>query len=121
MSGRTTALLLAASFALGSGSGAQAADASKSPRGHEVFEKWCTPCHGHGADKPGTVALATLYQGAKPAMLEERTDLTPEIVKHFVRTGVTVMPFFRKTEISDADLDALALYLSSPGASSTGG
>ena len=63
----------------------------------------------------------TLYKGAKPAMLEERTDLTPEIVKHFVRTGVTVMPFFRKTEINDADLDALALYLSSPATKSPGG
>jgi (+)-pinoresinol hydroxylase len=29
-----------------------------------------------------------------------------------VRTGVSVMPFFRKTEISDQELDALAAYLS---------
>ena len=78
-----------------------------------MFEKWCAPCHGRGADKPGTVALAALYKGAKPAMLEERTDLTPEIVERFVRSGVSVMPFFRKTEVSDADLDALALYLAS--------
>jgi mono/diheme cytochrome c family protein len=28
-----------------------------------------------------------------------------------VRTGVSVMPPFRKTEISDADLEALAAYL----------
>jgi hypothetical protein len=28
-----------------------------------------------------------------------------------VRTGVSVMPFFRKTEISDAELDALSKYL----------
>jgi hypothetical protein len=28
-----------------------------------------------------------------------------------VRHGVSVMPFLRKTEISDADLDALAAYL----------
>ncbi len=44
-------------------------------------------------------------------MLEERTDLVPQITKNFVRTGVSVMPFFRKTEISDAELDALAAYL----------
>ncbi len=80
--------------------------------GRAVFQKWCMPCHGVGADKPGTVALATLYKGAKPAALEERTDLTPEIVRQFVRHGVSVMPFFRKTEISDSELDALANYLS---------
>jgi mono/diheme cytochrome c family protein len=44
-------------------------------------------------------------------VLEERTDLTPDTVRHFVRNGVSVMPFFRKTEISDAELEALAAYL----------
>jgi len=33
-------------------------------------------------------------------------------VRHIVRTGISVMPQFRKTEISDAELDALAAYLS---------
>jgi hypothetical protein len=33
------------------------------------------------------------------------------VTKAFVRKGVSVMPFFRKTEIGDADLDALAAYL----------
>ena len=61
--------------------------------------------------KPGTLALAEKYKGEKPALLEKRTDLTPAIVKIFVRNGITVMPFFRKTEISDADLDAIAAYL----------
>ncbi|HEU4618318.1 MAG TPA: cytochrome c [Gammaproteobacteria bacterium] len=80
-------------------------------RGKAVFEKWCYPCHGDGPGKPGTAALQALYEGQKPALLEERTDLTPQVVKTFVRSGVTVMPFFRKTEIGDADLDALAAYL----------
>ena len=44
-------------------------------------------------------------------MLEERTDLVPEITRTFVRNGVSVMPFFRKTEITDAELAALAAYL----------
>ena len=60
---------------------------------------------------PGTDALAAKYKGAKPARLEERTDLTPEFIKTFVRNGVSVMPFFRKTELSDADLEALSAYL----------
>jgi len=80
-------------------------------RGQAVFENWCAPCHAPGARHPGTQALEVLYKGVKPAALEQRTDLTPELTRAFVRTGVSVMPPFRKTEISDADLDALAAYL----------
>jgi mono/diheme cytochrome c family protein len=91
-------------------SAAHAQDAAK-PDGKAVFTKWCAPCHGDGPGKPGTAALQALYKGAKPALLERRTDLVPEITKTFVRNGVSVMPFFRKTEISDAELDALSKYL----------
>jgi mono/diheme cytochrome c family protein len=80
-------------------------------RGNEVFQYWCAPCHAPGPRHPGTQALDVLYKGAKPGALEERTDLAPEITSTFVRTGVSVMPPFRKTEISDADLAALAAYL----------
>jgi len=92
---------------------AASAPASAQPPvdGKAVFDKWCAPCHGDGPGKPGTNALQALYKGAKPALLEKRTDLPPELTKQFVRTGVSVMPFFRKTEISDAELDALAKYL----------
>ena len=76
-----------------------------------MFDKWCAPCHGDGPGKPGTSALQALYKGTKPALLEERTDLVPQLTKTFVRTGVSIMPFFRKTEITDAELDALAAYL----------
>ncbi len=89
-----------------------AADEAKTQKGNEVFQKWCAPCHAPGPGHPGTTAIAALYKGAKPAALEERADLTPEVVKQFVRKGVSVMPFFRKTEVSDAELDALAAYLS---------
>ena len=80
--------------------------------GKQVYEKWCAPCHAPGPDHPGTQALQALYKGSKPDALIERTDLTPPIVKQFVRKGVSVMPFFRKTEITDAELDALAAFLS---------
>lgn len=84
-------------------------------RGHQVFEYWCAPCHAPGPRHPGTQALDVLYKGAKPGALEERTDLVPALTQTFVRTGVSVMPPFRKTEIGDADLAALAAYLA-PGA-----
>jgi mono/diheme cytochrome c family protein len=88
-----------------------AAQAQDAVRGSEVFQNWCAPCHAPGPRHPGTQALDVLYKGAKPAALEQRTDLLPELTRAFVRTGVSVMPPFRKTEISDADLDALAAYL----------
>ncbi len=90
---------------------ANAQDAAAAARGQEVFERWCAACHAPGARHPGTQALEALYKGAKPAALEQRTDLVPELTRAFVRTGVSVMPPFRKTEISDTDLAALAAYL----------
>lgn len=100
---------LAASVALLSLGGAS--HAQDVARGNEVFQYWCAPCHAPGPRHPGTQALEVLYQGVKPAALEQRTDLVPELTRSFVRTGVSVMPPFRKTEISDADLEALAAYL----------
>lgn len=91
-----------------------AADAPTLARGKEVFTYWCAICHAEGDAFPGTVALRTKYQGQLPAELEKRTDLTPAVVETFVRNGISIMPFFRKTEIGDADLDALAAYLSEP-------
>jgi mono/diheme cytochrome c family protein len=80
--------------------------------GKQVYDKWCAPCHAPGPDHPGTTALDALYKGSKPGALIERTDLTPPVIRQFVRKGVSVMPFFRKTEISDAELNALATFLS---------
>ena len=87
-------------------------------QGQAVFHNRCSACHeraggrGGRSDTPGTNSLAAKYKGAKPGALEDRTDLTPEIVKFFVRNGVYYMPQFRKTYISDKELDALAAYLS---------
>jgi (+)-pinoresinol hydroxylase len=100
--------------ALAFGAASVAADAPTLEHGAQVFEKWCLPCHGQGDQFPGTVALDVKYQGKLPGALQERTDLVPDFVKAVVRTGVTVMPFFRKTEVSDADLDALAAFLAEP-------
>ena len=87
-------------------------------RGKAVFDEWCAGCHSRGPRQPGTQALEALYKGAKPAALEDRTDLVPTLTQTFVRKGVSVMPPFRKTEISDAQLADLAAYLApkAPGA-----
>jgi mono/diheme cytochrome c family protein len=87
-------------------------------QGKQVYDYWCLPCHGPGlglpgfAELPGTQQLRIKYRdGSVSPLLAERTDLVPDFVKVIVRQGVSFMPQFRKTEISDADLDALAAYL----------
>jgi mono/diheme cytochrome c family protein len=103
---------------------ARAGDALKDPReqrGREVFQQRCTACHAaipkDGIGPPylpamaGTQALQARYKGAKPAELEQRTDLTADFVKAIVRGGLNSMPFFRPTELSDDDLSALGAYL----------
>jgi mono/diheme cytochrome c family protein len=90
---------------------AAAADRARRDRGKAVYDTWCGACHDPGPRHPGTQALDALYKGTKPGALEARTDLVPKLTETFVRKGVSVMPPFRKTEISDADLAALAAYL----------
>jgi cytochrome c5 len=80
--------------------------------GKKVYDKWCMSCHGEGSTgHPGTLALTTKYQGRVPANLEQRTDLNVDLVNQCVRHGISMMPFFRKTEISDPELAALGEYL----------
>lgn len=79
--------------------------------GQAVYVKWCAPCHAPGITHPGTHALMTKYQGKKSGVLLDWTDLPSLTVKYWVRHGVSVMPHFRKTEISDAELDELAAFL----------
>lgn len=80
--------------------------------GKQVFERWCVHCHGDGPRYPGTASLKAKYGNAAPAALEERQDLSSEVVALFVRHGVSTMAPFRKTEITDAELAALGAYLS---------
>jgi (+)-pinoresinol hydroxylase len=90
-------------------SGLALAAESQADQGRGVYQKWCTPCHGAGLGKPATIAAAA--HGIKPAVLEQRKDLTPKMIETAVRKGVYFMPRFRKTEISNADLAAIIAYL----------
>jgi len=80
--------------------------------GEHIYQRYCFECHGAGADMPGTVALQAKYKGSKPARLDQRTDMTAAFVTYTVRHGVSVMPSIRPTEISNAELKAIAAYLS---------
>ena len=87
-------------------------EGSPASRGAAVFNNWCDACHRNAEQNaPGTRSLEFKYRGEFPAALEERSDLTAELIEFYVRNGVGTMPFYRKTEISDDDLAVLAAYL----------
>lgn len=79
--------------------------------GQEVFNRNCAACHANGVKFPGTVALNAKYDGTLPGALEDRKDLTPEMIRYFVRNGVSIMPGWRKSQLTDKELDDLANYL----------
>lgn len=91
--------------------GTPAAAATPAAQGEQVYARWCVHCHAAGRGNPGTESLQAKYRGSVPAVLLERTDLTREAIAQFVRQGILSMPPFRKTEITDAELDALATYM----------
>jgi 4-cresol dehydrogenase (hydroxylating) len=92
---------------------AGAAEPAKTPPdGKKVFTQWCAPCHSREGFMAGTLGLQAKYKGTLPAALEDRTDLTAPAVKAILRTGVGLMAPFRKTELSDAEVQAVGEYLS---------
>ena len=124
---RTLPLLAAVLLAVCGPSYTQQVSAADPPpleRGRIIFDHQCAACHGKGPNNvggiitgksaemlPGTYALSLKYKGSVPAALEDRTDLSADVLKVFVRNGIASMPAFRKTEISDADVAAVADYL----------
>lgn len=92
---------------------AQAAAAQDVASGKAVYDYWCATCHAPGPGMPGTQALQVKYDGNVPAVLTDRADLTTAYVSVIVRTGISVMPPFRKTEITDDELAALGAYIQS--------
>lgn len=99
---------------------ALAQDRAAIERGNAKFQYMCAPCHGAGigddgrAMLPGTDALRIKYRGALPALLEERSDLTADVIKLYLRRGSWSMPPFRPTEITDAEIEDIAAYLAEP-------
>ena len=90
---------------------ASADDTSPTPKeqeGKRLFNHTCVYCHGPGVW--GTNRLSKRLD-KEHALLENRTDLTPGAIRAIVRNGIGSMPPLRKTELSDADVEAIAAYL----------
>ena len=79
--------------------------------GQAGFNRWGAACHSAGPLHPGTTALQAKYNGALPAELERRTDFEPETIHYFLRNGISIMPPFRKTEVTDKEEQDLIAYL----------
>jgi len=65
-------------------------------------------CHAQGG--MGTGLLARRYPKDQ-ALLEQRRNLTPELIRAVVRHGVGNMPRISRAEVSDPQLAAISAYL----------
>lgn len=77
-------------------------------RGRAAFSHRCGMCHREGGT--GTFILARRL-GKADSLLEQRTNLQAEYIRHVVRWGLVNMPRMSRVELPDPDLDAVVAYL----------
>ena len=87
------------------------ADAADINAGQQLFAHKCALCHAAGGT--GTLMLQRRL-GQDRALLAERTDLQPAYVSAIVRTGLNSMPALTRVEVTDAQLEDIAAYLTRP-------
>ena len=102
---------------------ARAADANSASNpartvadGKALFRSKCGVCHGPGGT--GTFMLER-HLGKGRGLLEERHDLDRTLILHVTRHGLQSMPILSRAELPDAELQAIADYLTRPVASPT--
>jgi cytochrome c5 len=77
-------------------------------QGKRLYDHICVYCHSPGVW--GTNRLSKRMD-KEHAVLENRTDLSAGAIQTIVRTGIGSMPPLRKSELTDADVSAIAAYL----------
>ena len=82
--------------------------------GEALFSNRCGSCHLAGGMGTNLLTKQQMMAGQPPekGLLTNRTDLTADYVKTVVRQGKVAMPRLSRTEVTDAELDAIAAYLS---------
>jgi mono/diheme cytochrome c family protein len=108
-------IVLGVLLALGAGVAVAAEVASlaaQEQQGKVLYSRTCIYCHGPGLWATNRIAKRL---DKDHALLENRTDLSADGIRAIVRSGVGSMPPLRKTELSDADVDAIAAYLTRKG------
>lgn len=88
--------------------GARTASAEGTQSGAQLFEQKCGICHFAG--KTGAQMLERRL-GKERALLAERRDLATVYIHTVVRHGLAGMPPLTRVELPDAELEAIAAYL----------
>lgn len=100
--------LLTLALAAGAASAAEPSLTPQQQQGKRLYDHLCVYCHSPGVW--GTNRLSKRMD-KEHAVLENRTDLAAGAIQTIVRTGIGSMPPLRKSELSDADVSAIAAYL----------
>jgi mono/diheme cytochrome c family protein len=85
--------------------------------GKALFTRRCGICHL--ADGGGTWMLERRL-GKAQSLLESRADLQVPYIRLITRQGLNGMPRFTRVELPDADLEAIAAYLTRSAPRDTG-
>ena len=81
---------------------------SRADQGKAIFNSTCALCHD---ERGHATTLLEKRLGKEKAVLAQRTDLQPEYIAYAVRHGVGSMPWYRRVELSDAQLGLVTAYL----------
>jgi mono/diheme cytochrome c family protein len=74
----------------------------------DIYRTACAPCHANGGF--GVRVLAD-RPGSDRSILHDGTVLPAAAIRAIVRNGMGHMPAMSRVEVSDAELDAIAAYL----------
>ncbi|SMC83239.1 cytochrome c [Novosphingobium sp. B1] len=85
--------------------------------GKVLFEVHCGYCHLAGGMGTNLLTKQQMMAGNSPdqGLLANRTDLTRDYVKTVVRMGKGAMPQQTKVDLTDPELEAVAIYLGKAG------
>lgn len=81
---------------------------AEAARGKMIYEERCVHCHQKQFWAGNRIRQR---MGDQYAPLDQRTDLNAAYIHQALRRGVGSMIPYRRTELSDAEIDALAAYL----------
>lgn len=97
-----------------SGGGLSAGETKKLEGAERTWAFYCEGCHAAGIEEhPATLRLS-YTRSPELAAIQGRQDLTPAYLRQVVRMGYREMVGFRKTEIDDAELEALIKFIRLP-------
>ncbi len=81
--------------------------------GEALFSNRCGACHLTGGMGTNLITKQMIAAGRPPAdaLLANRTDLNPDYIRSVVRNGKMAMPRQTRVDVTDAELDAIAAWL----------